>query len=98
MSAMRTWSAVGRVVDPRGATRRRPLSAPAIIFIEQGMGTRASPRPCPVGTTREIVWSRGSESRSQVSSYRCEGELTAPAGEEALAEGAVGGIAELGIE
>src|SRR5262245_44675229 len=39
-----------------------------------------------------------SESRSQVSSYRCEGELAAPTGEEALAEDAVGGIAELGID
>src|SRR5258705_126685 len=36
--AMRTWSAVGRVVRPRGVVSRWPLSAPASTLIERSWG------------------------------------------------------------
>src|SRR2546426_3808774 len=96
MSAMRTWSPVGRVVAPRGTTRRCPLREPAMtrISIEQGAGTRADATPVPrrAHSPYSIVRRTSAES-----SGAGERELATPPGQEARAQGAVRRLAELGV-
>src|SRR5439155_15043080 len=96
MSAMGTWSPVGRVVVPRGTTRRRPLRAPAMtrISIEPGTGTRADDTPVPRRDHSPCSIVRRASAES---SGAGECELAAPPGQEARAQGAVRRIAELGV-
>src|SRR2546426_8856114 len=96
MSAMRTWSPVGRVVAPGGTTRRPPWGEPGMtgISIEQGAGPRADATPVPrrAYSPCSIVLRTSAES-----SGAGERELATPPGQEARAQGAVRRLAELGV-